>query len=112
MQSQFEITSESFTLMTRWAIVLALSVLLISMATGQYGISNFRELIKNQDELAEINMKLSIENQMLQEKITQLKTSRTAQIHHLKETYGVIEPNEIVFRFDGNLRKKQVVKNP
>lgn len=111
MNSQLEITSESFTLMTRWAIVLALSVLLISMATGQYGISNYRELVKNRGELSELNMQLSIENQMLEEKMIRLKTSRAAQVRYLKDVHGFVEPTEIVYRFDGKAKKTQVVKN-
>lgn len=99
MNSYFDISSSSFTLIIRWAIVLALSVLLISMATGQYGISNYRELLKNKGELEELTMKLAIENQLLADKIDKLKTSRDAQIHFLKESFGYVAQGEVIYRF-------------
>lgn len=79
--------------------MLALSVLLISMATGQYGISNYRELLRNKEELEQLNMRISIENQMLNEKIAKLKASREAQVHFLKENFGYIAQGEVVYRF-------------
>lgn len=99
MNSYFDVTSQNFTLVIRWAIVLALSVLLVSMATGQYGISNYRELLNSKEQLARVNMNLSIENQLLEDKIAKLKNSHDAQVHYLKENFGYIAQGEVIFRF-------------
>lgn len=112
MQPNLDTNSTSFTLIIRWAIVLALSVLLISMATGQYGISNYRELVKNKEELIKLNTKIAIENQLLQENIEKLKTSRDAQVHYLKANFGYVERGEFVYRFDGKPNNFKQAKKP
>ena len=104
-------------MLVRWSIVLALWVLLISMATGQSGISNYLELVKNRDELAQVNMQIALENQMYEEQIASLKLSRESQVRYLKDNFGYIEKGEFVYHFNrGPIQqiraKKKVSKTP
>ena len=99
MTYQNNLQSTRFTLLVRWVIVLALWVLLISMATGQFGISNYLELRRNREELSDLTMQLSIRNQMLEDSIWRLKTSRDAQLRYLKEGFGLVEQGEFVYHF-------------
>lgn len=100
MKNALSLSSNAFTLLVRWAIVLALWVLLISMATGQAGISNYLELVKNRDELQDVNMQIALENQLLEEKIQRLRTSPDAQLRYLKEQFGYVERGEYVYHFN------------
>jgi cell division protein FtsB len=94
-----QIASSGLTLVIRWAIVAALTVLLISMATGQSGISNYVALLDNKVELENVNMQLSLENQFIENQIHKLKTNQEAQVRFLKEEYGYIEKGEYVYHF-------------
>ena len=105
--------SNTLTLIVRWAIVLALTVLLISMATGQSGISNYMKLLEMKEELSDINSSLLFQNQSLEEKTALLKTSPEAQVRFLKENFGYVEKGEFLYRFDKNiLREIQSKKIP
>lgn len=99
MQQHTPVTSRGFTLIVRWTIVLALWVLLISMATGQFGISNYMELVRNRDALERINLQLSVDNQILEETIARMRTSRDAQLRYLKDNFGYVEKGEFVYHF-------------
>ena len=72
--------SRGFTHIVRWTIVLALWTLLISMASGRFGVSNFVQLREASQHLADANMRLSIENQMLEDRIRSLQRSASAQM--------------------------------
>ena len=91
-------------LMVRWSIVIALWALLISMATGQSGVSNYRELLRGRTELETVNDALIIDNQLLEERLVRMRTSREAQLRYLKEQFGYVEQGEIVFHFAGKQR--------
>ncbi|MCA2960447.1 MAG: septum formation initiator family protein [Silvanigrellales bacterium] len=96
--------SPRLALFVRWSIVIALWALLISMATGQSGVSNYRELLRNRAELESVVDGLGVENQLLEERLEKLKTSREAQMRYLKEQFGYVEKGEIVFHFSGKRR--------
>jgi cell division protein FtsB len=93
--------SPRLALLVRWSIVIALWALLISMATGQSGVSNYRELLLGRTELESVNGALMIENQLLEERLARLRSSREAQLRYLKEDFGYVENGEIVFHFSG-----------
>jgi cell division protein FtsB len=84
--------SRSFGHVVRWTIVLALWTMLISMAIGQFGISNYIQLTDNAENLRERNMLLSIENQMIEAEIKNLQVSKRAQILYLAKEFGITEP--------------------
>ena len=88
-------------------MVFALGVLLVSMASGQSGIANYIELKKNRDDLHNVVREIAIENQNLESEIQKLRTSREAQVHHIKQQYGYVEKGEYVYHFQAeNGRKK------
>lgn len=103
-----QLTSRRFQLTVRWTLVVALWALLMSMASGQAGISNYVELVNKRNVLVDVNMKLRIENQFLEEKIKRLKTSTPEQIRFLKEEFGYVQANEYVYRFES---KKKAIKS-
>ena len=72
----------------------------MSMASGQAGISNYVELVNKRNILVDVNMKLKIENQLLEEKVKLLKSNTTEQIRFLKDEFGYVQANEYVYRFD------------
>jgi cell division protein FtsB len=80
--------------------VVALWALLMSMASGQAGISNYLELVNKKNILVDVNMRLKVENQLLEEKIKLLKSNPAEQIRFLKEEFGYVQPGEYVYRFD------------
>jgi len=102
--------SPRLALLVRWSIVVALWALLISMATGQSGVSNYRELLRGRDELQSVNAALMIENQLLSERISRLRTSRDAQLRYLKGDFGYVEKGELVYHFAGKHRPALVAK--
>jgi cell division protein FtsB len=97
-------------LLVRWSIVIALWALLTSMATGQAGVSNYRELLENRAELEAVNDALMIENQLLEERIARLRDSKDAQLRYLKSQFGYVEKGEIVFHFAGRRRPEVQAK--
>ena len=112
-KKNLSLTSRGFTMLVRWAIVLALWVLLISMATGQSGISNYLELVKNRDELAQVNMQVALQNQILEEQISGLRQSRESQVRYLKDNFGYIEKGEFVYHFNrGPIQQIRAKKKP
>lgn len=104
MSTSHGLGSPRLALLVRWSIVIALWALLLSMATGQSGVSNYRELLRNRDELEGVNAELQIENQLLRERIERLKTSREAQLRYLKDQFGYVERGEFVYHFAGKRR--------
>ncbi|NBX16167.1 MAG: hypothetical protein EBR09_02250 [Proteobacteria bacterium] len=102
-----QLTSRKFQLTVRWTLVVALWALLMSMASGQAGISNYVELVSKRNVLLDVNMKLKIENQFLEEQIKKLKSSTPEQIRFLKEEFGYVQANEYVYRFES---KKKAVR--
>lgn len=105
-----QLTSRKFQLTVRWTLVIALWALLMSMASGQAGISNYVELVSKRNILLDVNMKLKIENQFLEEKIKQLKSSTPAQIRFLKEEFGYVQANEYVYRFESKKKNPKSEK--
>lgn len=99
MRDEVEIIPREVTFVVRWAIVGALGILLISMATGQSGITNYMELLSNRDELWRVTQELSARNQLVQQRIADLKTSREAQVRYVKEEFGYVEPGEVIYHF-------------
>ncbi len=91
--------SRVFGHVVRWTIVLALWTLLISMAIGRFGISNYIQLRENADTLAHENMLLSIENQLIEERIEELKSSPAARSQFLQEEFGLVQPHQRVVHF-------------
>ena len=105
-----KLTSRRFQLTVRWTLVVALWALLMSMASGQAGISNYLELVNKKNILVDVNMRLKVENQLMEEKIKLLKSNPAEQIRFLKEEFGYVQPGEYVYRFDkrdGESKKKQ-----
>lgn len=114
MQSLFPTQSNFFTLTVRWAIVFALGGLLISMSTGQHGITNYIKLLQNKEELKSVSTQLAIENQLMRERIKTLRTSERAQVHFLKENFGYVEKGELVYLFKappGSTKVNQSAQN-
>ncbi len=103
-----EPVSARLTLTMRWAMVAVLGVLLVSMATGQSGIANYRELKRNREALQQLVQEISIENQNMETQISKLKTSREAQLRYLKQEFGYVERGEYVFHF---ANKQKQLKN-
>ncbi|NBO39454.1 hypothetical protein EBU99_12825 [bacterium] len=95
-----QLDSRRFQTTVRWTLVVALWALLMSMASGQSGISNYVELVHKRNVLVDVNMKLKIENQLLEEKIGLLKTNSNEQVRFLKEEFGLVQPGEYVYRFE------------
>lgn len=105
-----QLTSRRFQLTVRWTLVVALWALLMSMASGQAGISNYVELVSKKNVLIDVNMRLKVENQLLEERITRLKTSSAEQIRFLKEEFGYVQPGEYVYRFDSKQKNSEAKK--
>lgn len=105
--------SRRYVLLVRWSIVAALWILLVSMATGKAGVSNYLELARNRDTLQDVTRELAVKNQFLEAEIKKLETSKDAQVRYLKESFGYISPGEVVFHFkdtplhENPLRRKQ-----
>lgn len=83
--------SRAFGHVVRWTIVLALWTMLISMAIGRFGISNYIQLTDNAENLRQRNMLLGIENQMLEAQIERLRVSERARLMYLAQEFGVTE---------------------
>lgn len=105
-----QLTSRRFQLTVRWTLVVALWALLMSMASGQAGISNYVELVNKRNILVDVNMKLKIENQLLEEKVKLLKSNTTEQIRFLKDEFGYVQANEYVYRFDSKKKNNATEK--
>ncbi|MEN9529946.1 MAG: hypothetical protein RI932_1819 [Pseudomonadota bacterium] len=101
-----QLTSRRFQSTVRWTLVVALWALLMSMASGQSGIANYVELVNKRNVLVDVNMRLRIENQLLEEKIKLLKTSTTEQLRYLKEEFGYVQPGEYIYRFETKKSRK------
>ena len=86
-------------LLIRWSIVITLWTLLISMASGQSGISNYRELLRNTETLELSNAALEYEVSELERQIHLLNTSSAARKRFLKEEIGLVEAGESVYHF-------------
>lgn len=101
-----QLTSRKFQLTVRWTLVVALWALLMSMASGQAGISNYVELVNKRNVLVDVNMRLKVENQLLEEKIKLLKTNNAEQIRFLKDEFGYVQPGELVYRFENSKKSE------
>jgi cell division protein FtsB len=109
MSSQELFHPNHISLLVRWSIVLALWTLLISMASGQSGVSNYRDLQRNNEilELSNANLEYQVAN--LQLEIETLGSSAIARKRFLKNEIGLVEANEYVYHFHKN-QNKIVVK--
>jgi cell division protein FtsB len=101
--------SKRFQTISRWIVLLVLWLIIGSIAIGKAGIANFMQLLHERDVLVQSNRELEIQNQYLEQKMNDLKSSRLRQVHYLKQNFGYVEQNEYVFQFknsldDGNLR--------
>lgn len=95
-----QLTSQRFQTTVRWTLVVALWALLMSMGSGQSGIANYVELVNKRNVLVEVNTRLKIENQNLEQKIHSLQTSTAEQLRFLKEEFGYVQPGEFIYRFE------------
>ena len=95
-----QLTSQRFQTTVRWTLVVALWALLMSMGSGQSGIANYVELVNKRNVLADVNIRLKIENQNLEQKIHSLQTSTAEQLRFLKEEFGYVQPGEFIYRFE------------
>jgi cell division protein FtsB len=95
-----QLTSLRFQTTVRWTLVVALWALLMSMGSGQSGIANYVELVNKRNVLADVNIRLKIENQNLEQKIHSLQTSTAEQLRFLKEEFGYVQPGEFIYRFE------------
>jgi cell division protein FtsB len=107
-----QLTSRRFQSTVRWTLVVALWALLMSMASGQSGIANYVELVNKRNVLVDVNMRLKIENQLLEEKIRLLKNSPTEQLRYLKEEFGYVQPGEYIYRFETKKSRKEADPTP
>lgn len=101
--------SKRFQTISRWIVLLVLWLIIGSIAIGKAGIANFMQLLHERDVLVQSNRELEIQNQYLEQKMNDLKSSSSRQVHYLKQNFGYVEQNEYVFQFknsldDGNLR--------
>lgn len=101
--------SKRFQTISRWIVLVVLWLIIASIAIGKAGIANFMQLVHERDVLAQSNRELEIQNQYLEQKINDLKSSSTKQRHYLKQNFGYVDQDEYVFQFknnvsDGNLR--------
>jgi hypothetical protein len=87
-RAQDRLQSRGFLHVVRWAIVMALWTLLISMASGRFGIANFMQLKDAAETLGESNMRLAVENQMLEARIAKLQSSASARRLFVMEDSG------------------------
>jgi cell division protein FtsB len=107
-----QLSSRRFLVTVRWTLVVALWTLLMSMASGQSGISNYMELVSKRNVLVDVNTRLKIENQLMEERIQRLKTSSTEQVRFLKEEFGYVQEGEYIYRFDGEKKNAPRGKAP
>lgn len=112
MWFKFDIQSTTYSLIIRWSVVLALGVLLISMASGQLGVSNYLSLLKNREWLQQNNMQLQIANQMLQKQYDDLTHSKIAQELFVREDLGMIKPGETVVHIIPAEEKENPLETP
>lgn len=92
--------SKGFAHVVRWTIVLALWTLLISMAIGKFGISNYVALKENAATLADKNVQLALENQILEQELEQLRVSKSAVVQFLAKEVGYVPPGKRIVHFD------------
>lgn len=100
-----QLTSQRFQTTVRWTLVVALWALLMSMGSGQSGIANYVELVNKRNVLVEVNTRLKIENQNLEQKIHSLQTSTAEQLRFLKEEFGYVQPGEFIYRFESEKKR-------
>jgi len=81
----------------RWAVVLSLWVLMISMAMGRFGIANFKELQKNRRELEVVVQDLELANHQRQEQLEALKNSEDAALRFVKQEFHVVAAGEKIY---------------
>jgi cell division protein FtsB len=108
MTSEHILSPHHLSLLVRWSIVITLWTLLISMASGQSGIANFRDLLTNNDVLEKSNAALEYEVSELQREIANLNTSASARKHFLKNEIGVVEAGELVYHFPKHVTRTVV----
>ena len=102
-----QLTSQRFQTTVRWTLVVALWALLMSMGSGQSGIANYVELVNKRNVLVDVNTRLKIENQNLEQKIHSLQTNSAEQLRFLKEEFGYVQPGEFIYRFENQkIRQK------
>jgi hypothetical protein len=70
------------------------------MAIGRFGISNYMQLRENANLLRDSNMKLSIENQMLQERLRLLEQSPNARRLFVITQTGQIDGNQKIIHLN------------
>lgn len=97
--AQPTVYSKQFQTIARWVVIIVLWLIIGSIAIGKAGISNFMELIKERNVLSQTIMELEIQNQNLEQKITQLVNSPERQSRYLKENFGYVEQDEYIFQF-------------
>lgn len=91
--------SKRFQTIARWVVVCVLWLIISSIAIGKAGIANFMQLMSERDVLEQNNMQLKVENQMLEETISLLRTSPEYQAHYLKQNFGYLEKDEYIYQF-------------
>jgi hypothetical protein len=85
-----------FSLSVRWAVTFLLGLLMLAMAKGPYGLSNYRQLLQVKENLKYSIDVLKIQNQEVRYQIQELKTSSRIRHKFLREM-GFVEPYESVF---------------
>ncbi|MEY2986683.1 MAG: hypothetical protein RJB13_204 [Pseudomonadota bacterium] len=105
-----QLTSQRFQTTVRWTLVVALWALLMSMGSGQSGIANYVELVKKRNVLVDVNTRLKIENQHLEQKIHLLQTSTAEQLRFLKGEFGYVQPGEFIYRFEDEKHRPKPVE--
>lgn len=95
--------SKRFQTISRWIVLMVLWLIIGSIAIGKAGIANFMQLLHERDVLIQSNRELEIQNQYLEQKISDLKGSLPRQVHYLKQNFGYVEQNEYVFQFKNSL---------
>lgn len=93
------IYSKRFQALSRWVVLIVLWVIIFSIAIGKVGIANFMTLAGERDVLIRTVQELSKQNQEILENIHNLKNSRIFQERYLKQNFGYVEQDEIVFHF-------------
>jgi cell division protein FtsB len=97
--SQGPVFSQRFQTGARLVVIGVLWMIIFSIAIGKSGIANFMELRHERDVLAQNNLHLQIQNQMLEEQIQTLQTSPQAQVRYLKQNFGYVENGEYIYQF-------------
>lgn len=70
------------------------------------------ELVSKRNVLIDVNTRLKIENQLMEERIHRLKTSSTEQVRFLKEEFGYVQEGEYIYRFDKEKKTAPHGKGP